>query len=153
MAGKPSSAGSIPWYTGGATQSAPGYHGPGRGAGNSLNALLDGYRLTGDRKFPSRRLIRGQKGNSPRSKQLEENLQLDNPEQRWFYTMFLQSLGTYLARRRPSAANWTTCTCTRGASLLHYADWMVKHEYPYLDRPEKVQFPTETWPAQELRKV
>ena len=29
---------------------------------------------------------------------------------------------------------------------------MVEHEYPYLDKPEKLQFPTETWAAQDIRK-
>src|SRR5262249_36218577 len=38
------------------------------------------------------------------------------------------------------------------ASLLRYARWMVDHEYPYLDQPEKLMFPTETWAAQDIRK-
>lgn len=29
---------------------------------------------------------------------------------------------------------------------------MAEHEYPYLDRPEKLEFPTETWAAQDIRK-
>ena len=29
----------------------PDYHGPGRGAGNSINALMDAYRLTGSRNY------------------------------------------------------------------------------------------------------
>src|SRR4029079_15870591 len=44
------------WLAGSATGLASAsrsfdYHGPGRGSGNSLNALVDGYRLTRDRKF------------------------------------------------------------------------------------------------------
>src|SRR5262249_47316793 len=38
------------------------------------------------------------------------------------------------------------------ASLLHYARWMVENEYPYLDKPEKLEFKTETWAAQDVRK-
>jgi hypothetical protein len=38
------------------------------------------------------------------------------------------------------------------ASLLHYARWMADHERFYLDEPEQLEFPTETWAAQELRK-
>src|SRR4029078_9311555 len=30
--------------------------------------------------------------------------------------------------------------------------WMAAHEYPYLDKPEILDYPTETWPAQDLRK-
>jgi hypothetical protein len=29
---------------------------------------------------------------------------------------------------------------------------MADHEYPYLERPEKLEFPTETWGAHEIRK-
>jgi hypothetical protein len=36
--------------------------------------------------------------------------------------------------------------------LLHYARWMAKHEYPYLEKPEKLEYPTETWAAQDMRK-
>lgn len=38
------------------------------------------------------------------------------------------------------------------ASLLHYARWMAAHEYLYLERPERLEYPTETWAAQDLRK-
>ena len=65
--------------------------------------------------------------------------------------MFLQSLGKYLEAKAERGELDDAYAYAR-ASLLYYADWMVKNEYPYLDRPEKVHFPTETWPAQELRK-
>jgi hypothetical protein len=29
---------------------------------------------------------------------------------------------------------------------------MADHERPYLDRPDLLEFPTETWPAQDIRK-
>jgi len=38
------------------------------------------------------------------------------------------------------------------SSLLAYARWMASHEYPYLDRPEELEYPTETWAAQEMWK-
>ena len=38
------------------------------------------------------------------------------------------------------------------ACLLAYAGWMLSHEYPYLDKPEILEYPNETWPAQDLRK-
>jgi hypothetical protein len=37
-------------------------------------------------------------------------------------------------------------------SLMHYARWMLKHERPILDTPEKLQYPNETWAAQDIRK-
>jgi len=30
---------------------------------------------------------------------------------------------------------------------------MARHEYPYLQKPGLLEYPTETWPAQDLRKV
>ena len=38
------------------------------------------------------------------------------------------------------------------ASLIHYAKWMLKHEVPYQQVMDKVKIPTETWPAQDIRK-
>jgi hypothetical protein len=35
---------------------------------------------------------------------------------------------------------------------LHYADWMLEHEVPYKDVLHKVELPTETWPAHDMRK-
>lgn len=29
---------------------------------------------------------------------------------------------------------------------------MTDHEYPYLDKPEQLEYPTETWAAQDMRK-
>ena len=37
-------------------------------------------------------------------------------------------------------------------SLLHYARWMAENERIYLDYPDELEYPTETWAAQELRK-
>ena len=39
------------------------------------------------------------------------------------------------------------------ASLLHYARWMAQHEYPYLEKPERLEFSTETWAARDIRKA
>jgi hypothetical protein len=38
------------------------------------------------------------------------------------------------------------------AALLTYARWMAEHERPALDFPERLDHPTETWAAQDLRK-
>ena len=65
--------------------------------------------------------------------------------------MFLQSLGKYLNYKEERGERDPMYAYAR-ASLLHYADWMARHEYPYLEKPEKLEFPTETWAAQEIRK-
>jgi len=135
--------------TGNATLSASGYYGPGRGPANSLSALVDGHRLSGERRFLDkaeellRRVIHPDEDISLR--------RLDVPEQRWFYTMFLQSLGKYLHWKVELGETDQMYAYGR-ASLLHYAKWMAANEHPYLEKPEKLEFPTETWPAQDIRK-
>lgn len=127
----------------------PHYHGPGRGSANSIAALLDGHRLTGERRFLTKaeQLIR--RCIHP-SDHVEQRNLLD-AENRWFYTMFLQSLGKYLHYKQGLGEldSMYTYTC---ASLLHYVRWMAEHEYPYLEKPEILEYPTETWAAQDMRK-
>jgi hypothetical protein len=125
------------------------YHGPGRGAGNSINALLDAYPLSCDQRYllKAEELIR----RCIHPKDDIQNRNLGDPERRWSYLVFLQVLGKYLE-----------CKIDKGeidymyayvqASLLRYAEWMLKHEVPYATVLHKVEIPTETWPAQDIRK-
>jgi hypothetical protein len=135
--------------TGLSIESSPGYHGPGRASANSLHALLTGYELTGKAQYlkAAEQLI--QRVIHP-ADQIEK-LDLLNAELRWFYTMFLQALMRYLdikidhgMKDDRYAYAW--------ASLIHYARWMLEHEAPTLDHPERLQYPTETWAAQDMRK-
>jgi hypothetical protein len=128
---------------------AEGYHGPGRGPANAVHTLLNALRLTGDRAWldKAEELIR-------RCVHPNDNLERRNlldAERRWYYTVFLQALGRYLAaktERGDEDAMWHYAR----SSLLHYARWMVAHEYPYLQKPEILDYPTETWAAQDMRK-
>ncbi len=135
--------------TGLAIATAPAFYGPARASGNSLNALVDGHRLTGDARFLEkaeqviRRVVHPQDD-------IRKN-QLDEPEIRWFYAMFLQALGKYLHHRAERGLIDKEFAYARDV-LLHYARWMAEHEYPYLDKPEKLEYPTETWAAQDIRK-
>jgi hypothetical protein len=136
--------------TGLATQSGnPSYHGPGRGAGNSLSALVDGHRATGERGFLDkaeevlRRCVHPSEDLS--------RLDLLDAERKWFYTMFLQALGKYLDHKIELGELDAMYTYGR-ESLLHYARWMAAHEYPILEKPDSLEYPTETWPAQDMRK-
>ena len=125
------------------------FHGPGRGAGNSIHALLDGWLLTRDARYLNyleqivRRTIH------PADDLAERNLL--NVEFRWSYTVYLQALDRYLVTMRNEAGPSGLNDYVR-ASLLHYADWMAKHEANYLDNPSQLEYPTETWAAQDLRK-
>lgn len=125
------------------------YHGPGRGAGHSINALLDGHRLSGDRIFldKAEELIR----RCVHPNDVVEELNLLDAERRWSYIVFLQVLGRYLVFKRDLGQLDRMYAYAR-ESLLRYARWMAVHEYPYLNKPEILEFPTETWAAQDMRK-
>ncbi|HYL81979.1 MAG TPA: hypothetical protein VEU07_14265, partial [Candidatus Acidoferrum sp.] len=125
------------------------YHGPGRGPAHAISALLDAFLLTQDSQFLRkadqllRRCIHPVDDIARR--------ELLDPERRWSYTVFLQVLGKYLDRARERNQREGMFAYAR-ASLLHYARWMAEHEVPYLSRPERLVYPTETWSAQDMRK-
>lgn len=128
---------------------SPLYHGPGRGAGHSINALIDGHRVTGDARFleKAEQLIR----RCIHPEDDIDQLELLDAERRWSYTAFLQALGKYLDYKGDRGEIDESFAYAR-ASLLRYAHWMAVHEYPYLDKPEILEYPTETWAAQDIRK-
>jgi len=125
------------------------YHGPGRGAGNSLSVLLDAYRLTRQDRYLAKaeQVIR-------RCIHPKDHIQqhhLEDIEHRWSYTVFLQALGKFLEYKAEKDELDFMYGYAR-ASLLHYAEWMSTHETPYSQVLDRVEIPTETWPAQDIRK-
>ena len=125
------------------------YHGPGRGSGNSINALLDAYLLLREERYLSKaeELIR--RCIHPQDDIGKHNL--DNVEYRWSYTVFLQALGKYLDIKVTENDTGYMYSYAK-SSLLHYADWMLENEAPYTCVLDRVEIPTETWPAQDIRK-
>ena len=65
--------------------------------------------------------------------------------------MFLQALGKYLELKLELGEK-DYCYHYARTSLLRYAGWMLDNEVPYKDILHKVEIPTETWPAQDIRK-
>lgn len=126
-----------------------GLDGPGRTSGNSLNTLLDALILTNEDKYLelAEELIK--QCVCPKDDLLKMDL-LDT-ENRWMYTVFLQALGKYLEVRAEQGRSDGTWEYAR-QSLIHYAKWMAKNEQLYLNTPEKLEFPNETWAAQDIRK-
>jgi len=128
---------------------SPDYQKAGRGAGNSINALLDAYDLSANRKFLAKaeqlicRCIHPADDISA--------LGLDEPEYRWSYLVFLQALGKYLSVKVESGEIDYFFYYARD-SLLHYGQWVLENEVPYKEVLHKVEIPTETWPAQDIRK-
>ena len=137
--------------TGLASETAqPGYHGPGRGAGNSINALIDACVLTGEPRYlvKAEELIR----RCVHPADIIDDHNLLDIEYRWSYTIFLQILGKYLYFKEERGEQDSMYVYAKD-SLLHYAAWMVCHEVPYQTVLHKVLIPTETWPAQDIRKA
>jgi hypothetical protein len=126
------------------------YHGPGRGAGNSINALLDAHRLSGDARYLDKAEVLIARCSHPDDD--PEALELRDAENRWSYTVFLQALGKYLEHKAERNLIDQRYTYAREV-LLNYARWMAQHERPYLERREELEFPNETWAAQDIRKA
>lgn len=126
------------------------YHGPGRGAANSLQTLLCAWELTRERKYLqfAETLIR--RCIHPRDDIAARNL-LD-AERRWSYSMFLVALDRYLDTKVQEQEIDDHYAYAQHA-LLAYVCWMLEHERPYLDHPEQLEFVTETWAVQDIRKA
>jgi hypothetical protein len=78
-------------------------------------------------------------------------LELLDAERRWSYTVFLQAVGKFLDYKLELGEIDVSYAYGR-AALLHYARWMAQHERPYFDHRDGLEYPTETWPAQDIRK-
>jgi hypothetical protein len=141
------------WLARGATGLASftvDFYGPGRGGGHSILACLTAYRLSGDRRF-----LEKAEGLIARSIHPADDVEargLLDAERRWSYTAFLQAIGAYLQVKAEHGEIDARYAYAR-ASLLRYAEWMAREERMYLSHPEILEYPTETWAAQDLRKA
>ena len=126
------------------------FHGPGRGAGNSINALLDAWLLTNADRCLNKLedLIR----RCVHPSQNPGGLHLLDAEGHWSYTVFLNSLGRYLLAKRDAEQFDAMYSYSRDV-MKTYGRWMAANEHRTLDRPEELQYPTEAWAAQDFRKA
>jgi len=137
-------------FTGNASRSgSESYHGPGRGPGNAIETLLSAFVASADRRFLDKAEALIARCISAADDLVE--IDLGNVEERWYYTVMLKSLTRYLEIKHEISQYDERYVYARDA-LIHYVTWMAENEYPYLDKPEKLEFPTETWAAQEMRK-
>lgn len=126
------------------------FHGPGRGAGNSINALVDAWLLTRHEHYLhyAERLIR-----RVVHPELDcDALHLSDAEGHWSYTVCLLAIGRYLSAKL-EAEQLDEQYAYAQASLVHIGRWMADHEQPALDHPERLEYPTVAWAAQEFRKA
>ena len=128
----------------------PDFHGPGRGAGNSINALLDAHRLTAEPQYLEKAEALIARCVHPD----DDPASIDplDAENRWSYTVFLQAIGKYLDYRADRGLVDAKFEYAREV-LLKWALWMATNERPYLDDSDRLEYPTETWAAQDIRKA
>lgn len=126
-----------------------GLDGPGRASGNALNVLLDAFVLMNDQFYLNWAETLIAKCVSPDDDIASRDLL--NAELRWMYTVFLKALCRYLEIKGEIGQHdqWQEYA---KAVLLNYGRWMLENESAYLDKPEILEFPNETWAAQEFRK-
>lgn len=120
-----------------------------RGTGNAITACLDAYEIGGGKKYldAAEKLIRG-------TLHPEDDLnarKLLEAERAWSYTVLLVAVAKYLDKKRELGELDSAFAYAR-AAFLAYAEWMLDNEYLYLEKPEILEYPNETWPAQDLRK-
>jgi len=123
------------------------YHGPGRGIGNSINALIDAWQLTHADPYLEFCIELVHRCVHPLDD--IEALNLNDSENRWSYPIALQALLRFISVVGNEAPK--TCEHLRH-SLRHFGKWMLDHSLLHFESPEELEFPTETWAAQDLRK-
>jgi hypothetical protein len=126
-----------------------GHAKPSRGGANSINALLDGWQLTHRAEY--RDMAEQVICRCVHPDVDVAELDLLNLEKSWSYTMFYSSLAKYLVLKEEAGELDAMYVYAR-RSLLRAGEWMLNHERPYFDQLEKLEYPTEAWPAQEFRK-
>jgi len=121
-----------------------------RGTGNYIIALLDAYELTNKQSYLDRVSLIIKYTASP-----YEDLtirDLGNIEESWFYTIFLQAVIRYLFSK--NEINQLDSSFNYAKNLLvHFSNWMIDNEAPYLNTPESLEYPNHTWAAQDIRKA
>ena len=125
------------------------FQGPGRGAGNSIVSLVNAWLASGQARYLAYAIELIRRTIHP----LDDvpNRHLLDVENHWSYTVYLQSL-VYFMEATEMTPGCSTIRMYARDSLLQYASWMLVNERLYLDQPEELEYPTETWAAQDLRK-
>ncbi len=126
------------------------FQGPGRGVGNSINALVDAWTLTNDDRYivKAEQLIR----RSVHPQQDCDELDLINAEIYWSYSVCITAIGRYLAAKLEANQRDENYEYAR-QSLVNYGQWMATAERPTLSEPEKLIYVTEAWAVQDFRKA
>ncbi|MFT5814593.1 MAG: hypothetical protein ACI9VT_002354 [Psychroserpens sp.] len=121
-----------------------------RGCAHYVIALLDSYELTQQMNYLKQ--VESILTNTMHPDEDICSRNLHDVENTWFYTVLLQALCRYLHVKFSLGQIDQHFYYCRDC-LLNFADWMILHEYPYLDKTEILEYPNDTWVAQDLRKA
>jgi hypothetical protein len=121
-----------------------------RGIANYVNALLDSFELTQNEVYIAQ--VENILSNTVHPNEDLSLRTLDDVESNWFYTVYLQALCKYLLIKLTNKTLDEHFYYNRDC-LLNFADWMLTNERPYLEKPEILEYPNDTWTAQDLRKA
>ena len=115
-----------------------------------INTLIDAFYLTENDNYIEQieQIIRG----TVHPQDDMATRQFDDIEFTWFYTVFFQAVIRYL-NVKEELIEYDTDYYYARSSLIVYARWMADNETPYLDTPERLDYPNDTWAAQEIRKA
>jgi hypothetical protein len=121
-----------------------------RGTGNYINTLLDAWLATNDKTWL-------QRAESVIKSTIHPS---DNIDQRhlltvetgWSYLILINSIGKYLSIKQETEEFDDSFIYTL-ASFRHYTRWMVSNEQSFLADPKQLEFPNDTWTAQDIRKA
>jgi hypothetical protein len=121
-----------------------------RGTGNYLNALLDAWQLQPDSDWLrlAERVIR-------QTIHPADDIamrQLLDVETGWSYLILLTSISRYLWLKTREDQIDENYRYAREA-LIHYTRWVLEHERLFLNNADQLEFPNDTWTAQDIRKV
>ena len=124
-----------------------------RATGNYITSLIDAFSLTGERHYllTVESVIR--QSMHPLDDISLRNL--DRIESNWSYLVYLQAVCKYLDLKMNLQEMDEACLYAKDG-LLHYVDWMLENESPFLENSENmenVEYPNHTWTAQDLRKA
>jgi hypothetical protein len=123
--------------------------GPGRSAANLIMHFVEAFRYSGEYRYLkyAEQLIRM----TAHPDQEIDDLDLMKIELKWMYTMFLQSL-LYFLELKKEILQFDKMYYYTVDVIKNYFHWMNKNENLYLENADQLEYPNETWAAQDIRK-
>lgn len=121
-----------------------------RGTGNYINALLDAHMLEPKKNWLdiAERVIR----QTIHPADDIQQRQLLDTETGWSYLILLTSIAKYLHIKTENGEHDDNRRFARDC-FLHYTEWMLNSERPFLAETGDLEFANDTWTAQDIRKA